>query len=410
MTREPPVAASQLALFPAPLPQACLSDTQRLACLRLIRSENVGPVTFRELINHFGGAEQALKALPEMSRRAGRKSNIRICSYEAAEEELTAAARIGAQPVFTIEPGYPPLLAHIDVPPPLLYVKGNVSLLSRRAVAIVGSRDASAAGQKLTRLFAAQLGDAGFVVVSGLARGIDGVAHRAALATGTVAVLAGGLDVIYPPEHRELHGLIGETGCLVSEMPPGFTPRGQDFPRRNRIISGMSYGVVVIEAAKRSGTLITARMAGEQGREVFAVPGHPLDPRAEGTNHLLQSGATLVTSTQDIIQALEPILTRRVPSLAPSGGLEDNRGPPFWPAQDGNPRGAAAPQMPDGSETARILAALGPAPVNIDELARATGIPIRAVQVAILDLALAGHVERHGAQLVSRKDPEAAEA
>jgi DNA processing protein len=183
MTTTPPVAP-QLALFPAPLPQAPLNDAQRIACLRLIRSENVGPVTFRELINHFGGAEQALAALPDVARRAGRRASIKICPYDVAEAELAAAEKIGATPLFTIEPGYPPLLAHVDVPPPLLYFKGDVSLLSRRAVAIVGSRDASAAGQKLTRLFAAKLGEAGYVVVSGLARGIDGVAHTAAMATG----------------------------------------------------------------------------------------------------------------------------------------------------------------------------------------------------------------------------------
>jgi DNA processing protein len=393
--------APQLALFPAPLPQAALTDAQRIACLRLIRSENVGPVTFRELINHYGGAEAALAALPELSNRLGRKSNIRICPLEIAEEELSAAHRIGAQPLFTIEPGYPPLLAHVDVPPPLLYVKGDTTLLTRRTIAIVGSRDASAAGQKLTRLFARELGDAGFVIVSGLARGIDGVAHTTALDTGTVAVLAGGLDVIYPPEHARLHADLGERGCLVSEMPPGFTPRGQDFPRRNRIISGMSYGVVVIEAARRSGTLITARMAGEQGREVFAVPGHPLDSRAEGTNHLLQSGATLITCTKDILDTLEPIITQRVPSLPHgSGGLRDRASNDFELPVLGPPTNLHL----NGSETARVLAVLGPAPVNIDEVARACGLPIRVVHVAILELSLVGLVERHGGQLVSRKD------
>jgi DNA processing protein len=404
MSAEPP-ASPQLALFPAPLPQAPLTQSQRIACLRLIRSENVGPVTFRDLINHFGGAEEALTALPTLSRKAGRRGAIKICSFEAAEEELAAAERIGAQPLFTIEPGYPPLLAHIEVPPPLLYVKGDVSLLSRRAVAIVGSRDASSAGQKLTRLLATKLGEAGFVVVSGLARGIDGVAHTAALATGTVAVLAGGVDILYPPEHADLYGQIGVSGCLVSEMPPGFTPRGQDFPRRNRIISGISYGVVVVEAARRSGTLITARMAGEQGREVFAVPGHPLDPRAEGTNHLLRSGATLVTSAGDILEALEPIVTRRIPQLTPvtAGTLEDQRAAD-WLAP--RPPSAAPVTLPGSGDCDAVYQALGPAPVNIDELCRTTGLPIRSVQVALIELALAGRIERHGAQLVSRIDQD----
>lgn len=406
-----PPLVPQLALFPAPLPQAPLSDAQRIACLRLIRSENVGPVTFRELINHFGGAEQALAALPDVARRAGRRASIKICPYEVAEAELEAADRIGATPLFTIEPGYPPLLAHIDVPPPVLYVKGDASLLARQAVAIVGSRDASAAGQKLTRLFATKLGEAGYVVVSGLARGIDGVAHTAAMATGTIAVVAGGLDVIYPPEHAQLHAELGHSGCLVSEMPPGFTPRGQDFPRRNRIISGMSYGVVVIEAAKRSGTLITARMAGEQGREVFAVPGHPLDPRAEGTNHLLRSGATLVTSAADILEALEPIVTRRVPYMPVTArnGLEDRRPSMsiFVPSDAVGPRPATATAVTT-TEMESVFSVLGPAPVNMDELARATGLPIRAVQVAVLELALSGRVERHGANLVSRIDRDGA--
>jgi DNA processing protein len=262
-------------LTPAPLPQAPLDSAQRLACLRLIRSDNVGPVTFRALINHFGGAEAALDALPDLSRRGGR-ANIRICPRDQAEAELEAAEAIGAQPLFTIEPGYPPALAAIEAPPPLLYIKGNAGHLVRPMVAIVGARNGSAAGQKLARHFAARLGAAGFVIASGLARGIDGAAHGAALETGTVAVLAGGPDNIYPPEHADLQRAIAEKGCLVSENPPGFMPRAQDFPRRNRIISGIALGVLIVEAARRSGTLITARMALEQGREVFAVPGHPL--------------------------------------------------------------------------------------------------------------------------------------
>lgn len=260
----------RLTLTPAPLPQAPLDDAQRLACLRLIRSDHVGPVTFRELINRYGGAEQALEALPELARRGGRQ-HIRLCSRATAEAELEAAQRIGARPLFTIEPGYPAALASIDVPPPLLYVKGNAGHLIRPMVAIVGARNGSAAGQKLARLFAARIGEAGFVIASGLARGIDAAAHEAALPHGTVAVLAGGVDNIYPPENASLHRRIGESGCLLSENPPGFQPRAQDFPRRNRIISGVSLGVVIIEAARRSGTLITARMAAEQGREVFAV-------------------------------------------------------------------------------------------------------------------------------------------
>ena len=385
-------------LTPAPLPQAPLDPAQRLACLRLIRSDNVGPVTFRELINHFGGAVQALEALPELSRKGGRRQALRICPRDVAQAELDSAVKIGARPIFTIEPGYPPALAAVDAPPPLLYVKGNAGHLTRPMVAIVGARNGSAAGQKLARLFASQLGAAGFVIASGLARGIDAAAHDAALATGTVAVLAGGIDNIYPPENAGLQRAIGERGCLVTENPPGFVPRAQDFPRRNRIISGLSLGVLIVEAARRSGTLITARMAGEQGREVFAIPGHPLDPRAEGTNALIKSGATMVTEPEDVLSALAPM-------------LRESPGPAFLAAPGGPPPGGArlasppreAPRMPDGDRE-RLLAALGPAPVDIDELGRATGLPVRAIQVALLELALAGRVERHGHQLVSRKE------
>jgi len=380
-------------LTPAPLPQAPLDDAQRLACLRLIRSDNVGPVTFRALINHFGGAEPALEALPELSRRGGR-ANIRICPRDVAEAELDAARAIGAQPLFTIEPGYPPALAAIDAPPPLLYVKGNAGHLARPMIAIVGARNGSAAGQKLARHFAARLGAADFVIASGLARGIDGAAHEAALAHGTVAVLAGGIDNIYPPEHAALQRAIGEKGCLLSENRPGFVPRAQDFPRRNRIISGVSLGVLIVEAARRSGTLITARTAGEQGREVFAVPGHPLDPRAEGTNRLLKDGAILVTEPEDILSALAPML-REPPAPAPD--------PPGEPSP--SPAAHREPRLPNvgAGDRERLLGALGPAPVDIDELARATGLTIRAIQIALIELALAGRIERHGHQLVSLK-------
>ena len=377
-------------LTPAPLPQASLDAAQRLACLRLIRSDNVGPVTFRELINHFGGAEPALAALPELSRRGGRHS-IRICPEAQARSELEAAERIGARPLFTIEPGYPPALATLDAPPPLLYAKGDIALLARPIVAIVGARNGSAGGQKIARTFAARLGRAGWVVASGLARGIDGAAHDAALETGTVAVLAGGPDNVYPPEHAELHRRIGERGCLISENPPGFVPRAQDFPRRNRIISGISLGVVVVEAARRSGTLITARAAADQGRLVFAVPGHPLDPRAEGTNGLLKQGATMATEPEDVLEALEPMLSRASSFAAePDPGMRSASALPSQHSMDLGER-----------DLDRVLAALGPAPIDIDELVRATGLPPRSLQVALIELALAGRIERHGHQLVS---------
>jgi len=353
------------------LPQAPLNAAQRLACLRLIRSDNVGPVTFRELINHFGGAEPALAA------------------------ELEAADRIGARPLFTIEPGYPPALAAVDVPPPLLYVLGDTGHLTRPIVAIVGARNASAAGQKLARAFATAIGSAGYAVASGLARGIDRAAHEASLATGTVAVLAGGLDIVYPPEHAELQQQIGERGCLVSENAPGFVPRAQDFPRRNRIISGIALGVLIVEAARRSGSLITARRAADQGRPVFAVPGHPLDPRAEGTNGLLKEGATIATDAEDVIDALRPML-----DAGQTASMQGNAEPALSDSSRSIPTPAEVPSV-GAEDRARLLAALGPTPVDIDELVRATGLPVRAMQIALIELALAGRIERHGHQLVS---------
>ena len=397
----------------APLPQAALDDAQRLACLRLIRSDNVGPVTFRELINHFGGATAALEALPELSRRVAGRRPIRICPRDQAEAELEAAARVGAKPIFTIEPSYPAALAHIDVPPPMLYVKGRAELLDRPGVAIVGARNGSAAGLKLTRHFSSRLGMAGFLVVSGLARGIDGAAHEASLATGTVAVLAGGIDFIYPPEHADLHARIGTDGCLVSEMPPGFQPRGQDFPRRNRIISGIALAVVVVEAARRSGTLITARMANEQGRLVLAVPGHPLDPRAEGTNSLIKGGALMVTSPEDILEAVEPLVdgagsgrfreTAASPQAPPSPAAPPSSGNRMYVAADRPGIELRIGETLSGNALDRVLSALGPAPVDIDELARATALEIKTVRGALLELALAGMIEHHGRQLVSLK-------
>jgi DNA processing protein len=281
-----------------------LSDRQRLDWLRLIRSENVGPVTFRTLVNHFGGARAALEALPHLSRRGGATRLLRICSEEEAEREMAAAARLGVRYVALGEADYPPLLRHVHAPPPLLGLRGDAAVLARPLVAVVGARNASALGRRFAQALARGLGEAGFGVVSGLARGIDAAAHEAALETGTVAVLASGHDRTYPPEHEPLLRALLRTGAAVSEMPLGWELRGRDFPRRNRLISGMSLGTVVVEAAERSGSLITARYALEQGREVFAVPGSPFDPRAKGTNALIRSGATLVTSPEDVVDAL----------------------------------------------------------------------------------------------------------
>ncbi len=364
-----------------------LSPNQRLAWLRLIRSENVGPATFRALVNQFGGAEAAIDALPALSRRGG-AHGIRLCSEAEAEAEIEATENLDAHLVAIGEPGYPPALAQVDAPPPLLFVKGRLELADIPIVAIVGARNGSAVGQKVTRALATDLGLEGFVIASGLARGIDTAAHTASLERGTIAVLAGGIDIVYPPENEELQRVIGEQGLLVSERSPGFAPRGKDFPRRNRLISGISLGVVVVEAAERSGSLITARLAGEQGREVFAVPGSPLDPRAAGTNNLLKQGATLVTSARDVIETLAPILGR-VPELPTELASDDS---------------ARIPEpLPDirQNERERVVGALGFSPVDIDELIRTTGLETRTVHIVLLELDLAGRLQRHGQQLVS---------
>ena len=319
------------------------------------------------------------------------RSDIRLCTAAEAEAELAAADRLGASLVAVGEPGYPPALAQVDAPPPLLYAKGRLELANIPIVAIVGARNGSAVGQKFTRQIATELALEGFVIASGLARGIDTAAHMAALEHGTIAVLAGGIDIVYPPENEELQHAIGERGLLISERSPGFSPRGKDFPRRNRLISGISLGVVVIEAAERSGSLITARFAGEQGREVFAVPGSPLDPRSAGTNNLLKQGACLVTSARDILETLAPILGRPpAPPPVELAAADEHRAPE---------------PLPDirQSERELVVSALGPSPVDIDELIRATGVTTRKVHIVLLELDLAGRLQRHGQQLVSLK-------
>jgi DNA processing protein len=362
-----------------------LTDEQRIDWLRLIRSQNVGPRTFRALINHFGGARAALEALPTLARRGGSGAP-QIYSREQAEREIEAARKFGASFIAVGEADYPHRLQAIDEAPPLIAVRGNRGALVKPAVAIVGSRNASAAGLKITAQLARGLGEAGFATVSGLARGIDAAAHRASLASGTIAVLAGGQDRIYPPEHAELVEDIVPSGLVMSEMPFGWEPRARDFPRRNRLISGLSLGVVIIEAAKRSGSLITARLALEQGREVFAVPGSPLDPRAEGTNGLLKQGATPVTEVADIVAALQPII-----------GVE-------LPAREGEPVGgepAAERAEPASDERARIVGLLSPVPISMDDLVRLSKTSPRVVRIVLLELEIAGRLERHGGGLIS---------
>lgn len=361
-----------------------LDDAQRLDWLRLLRSENVGPNTFRALINRYGGAAAALDALPELSVRGGLKRPIRICPRGEAEAELSAASRLGLSLVALGEPAYPPLLAHIEGAPPLLYVAGEPAVLERPMVAIVGARNCSAAGRRLAERMAADLAAEGLVIVSGLARGIDAAAHRASLGAGTVAVLAGGHGRLYPEEHVALAAEITARGALVSEMPPDWVARGKDFPRRNRIISGLSRGVVVIEAAIRSGSLITARLAAEQGREVFAVPGSPLDPRSDGTNRLIRQGANLTRSAGDVLEVLEPMLAR----------------PPAPPAVEEAAPVAETFAAPDDAR-GRVVEALSPSPIEIDELARHTGLPSGTVLQVLVELELAGRLERHPGQRVS---------
>jgi DNA processing protein len=361
-----------------------LSDEQKLDWLRLIRSDNVGPRTFRDLVNYYGGARAALAALPGLARRGGASGPARICPQADAENELKAARARGVEFLALGEPDYPSRLQMIDDAPPLLAVRGRLEIFARPLVAIVGSRNASAAGVKFAQTLARNLGDAGFGIVSGLARGIDAAAHRASLASGTIAVLAGGHERVYPAEHAELLESILAEGAAISEMPLTWEPRARDFPRRNRLISGLSVGVVVVEAARRSGSLITARMAGEQGREVFAVPGSPLDPRSEGTNGLLKQGAIMVTEAADVTAVLEPILGR---------GLH-------IPAEEPD-TDTAAPSEPGESERARIIALLGPTPTAIDDLVRLSETSPAIVRAVLLELEIAGRLERHGGALIS---------
>lgn len=364
-----------------------LSRIQRLAWLRLMRTENVGPQTFRQLVNREGSAEAALEALPQLTRRVGVSS--RIPSLAEAEDEIAALEKLGGRLVASSEPGYPPLLRHIHAAPPLLAVVGGTDLDLARTVGMVGARNASSAGQKMTGILARDLGSAGFVVVSGLARGIDAAAHRASLETGTVAVLAGGMDRIYPEENTPLaEDIVAQGGMLVTEMPMGWEPRARDFPRRNRLVSGLSLGVVVVEAAKRSGSLITARLALEQNREVFAVPGSPLDPRAEGGNSLIQQGARLVLSAEDIIDTLR----EADPSRTPLSESDWDPELEFLATED-------AP--PSATDRERLIAALSVTPVAVDDLVRTTALPAGVLQTLLLGLELEDRLEWSSGQLVA---------
>jgi DNA processing protein len=350
----------------------------RLAQLRLIRSENVGPITFRELMKYFSSAEEALAALPSLAARGGRRK-IKVCPKSKAEAELEAAEAAGARHLFMGEPDYPTALAAVEDAPPVLLLMGRSDLLNCPSVAIVGARNASTNGRRIAHAVAAGVAAEGLSVASGMARGIDAAAHEGALDGGTVAVLAGGPDVVYPEENRGLYESIRERGAILAESPPGLVPQARHFPRRNRIISGLSLGVVVVEAAVRSGSLITARLANEQGREVMAVPGSPLDPRCRGTNDLIRKGATMVETAEDVLDTLEAMRGDQL-SQPESGRFGD--------------AGASAGEPASDDARTRILDALGHTPAPVDAIIRDLGLPAQTVLTVLLELELAGHIER----------------
>ncbi len=361
-----------------------MKDSEHLAWLRLARTENIGPVTFAHLIARFGTAEAALDAVPGLAARGGKRQFIAAPEAGIARE-MAALEKMGGRFLLSCEPDYPHGLAALDPPPPAIAVLGHPHLLRSEMVAIVGARNASALGRRLAFLLARALGEAGLAIASGLARGIDSAAHEAALDTGTFAVVAGGVDIVYPPENQALYDAIRERGVIVSEMRLGEAPQARHFSRRNRLISGLSRGIVVVEAAERSGSLITATYTLEQGREIFAVPGSPLDPRARGCNRLLRDGATLTESAQDVLAVLRPML-----------GANFNE-------PDGSAPDAPATNWETEADRvrARVAEALGPAPIAVDELIRQLGAPAGAVLTVLLELELAGRCARHPGNRVS---------
>ncbi|MFN3944886.1 MAG: DNA-processing protein DprA [Allosphingosinicella sp.] len=354
----------------------------RIARLRLIRSDNIGPVTYFQLLARFGSADAAIAAIPDLAARGGGRAP-RLVPRALVEREMEAVERLGARYLFLGQGLYPPLLAELETAPPALIVKGDLGLLDRPAIAMVGARNASAAACRFARLLAHGIGEAGAVVVSGLARGIDTAAHDGSIDTGTIAVIAGGIDIYYPPENEERQRAIAERGLLVAEQPPGTEPRARHFPYRNRIIAGLSHGTVVVEAAPRSGSLITARYAAEMGRDVMAVPGSPLDPRAQGCNQLIREGATLIQTAEDVLEAIRPFHLK----------------PLAQPTRRFHAEAASA----DAEEADRrtVLELLGPTAVPVDELIRQSGLVPAVVQTVLLELELAGRLDRHAGGKVS---------
>ena len=379
---------------PGPDERRTLSDADRLDWLRLARSENIGPITFFALLERFGTAAAVLDALPALARRGGRRRPIKVCARAAAEREIEALAALGGRMIALVEPDYPAPLAAIADPPPVLALRGRADLLATDCIAVVGARNASANGRHFAERLAAELGAAGLTVVSGMARGIDARAHAGAIESGTVAVMGGGVDVLYPKENGALFERLLAEGAVIAEAPLGTVPMGRHFPRRNRIIAGLSRGVVVVEGAARSGSLITARLALEQGREVMAVPGSPLDPRASGPNRLIRQGATLVEGAGDVLDALaeggRPVLAERRQR---------------WPSDPA----LAMPEEDEAPADAResLARLLGPSPVPVDLLVRQSRLTPAMVATILLELELAGRLERHPGNRVSHSQPAA---
>lgn len=367
------------------LSQGVLSQDEAFARIRLLRSPNIGPITYRQLLRRYNTAAAALAALPDLAGRGG--ASYRTVSEERVCAEINAARRAGARYLFHDSPEYSTLLAELDSAPPILTMRGDAALAARPAVAIVGARNASAAAVKLARQFAGDLAEAGFVVVSGLARGIDGAAHQASLSSGTIGVIASGIDIAYPPEHGALQDRVANEGLLLAEQPPGTEPLARHFPSRNRIIAGLAAGTLVVEAAPKSGSLITARLAGEAGREVMAIPGSPLDARAQGCNQLIRDGAVLVQSAADVVELLSSFTGTARSSFRESGAGFAGTG--FASDDD------------LAAEPADIAGLLTTAPIPVDELIRQSGQGTAAVQLALLELELAGRLVRHAAGRVS---------
>jgi len=372
-----------------------LTQDERLAWLRLIRSENVGPQTFHQLMTYYGSADLALAALPELAHKGGKK-RIRLALQDEVMREFELADKNNIHFIGMGERDYPPLLRLAYAPPPLLGVKGNLALLREPLLGIVGGRNASAVGQRLAANFAKELGEAGLCIISGFARGIDRAAHQASLATGTIAAMAGGLDKIYPPENKELYTqILAQNGTIISEMPLGWEPRAKDFPRRNRLISGCSYGVLVVEAARRSGSLITARLAAEDGRLVFSVPGSPLDPNAAGSNGLIKEGAILADTPQEIIAAITPLLPHDGANF--NEGLHEEGDDLF---ESSTPLKGSSEDL-TSQERSRLLSALSLTAIDIETLSIVTELSLPRLYLGLLELELAGRLMRHRGGLVS---------